>query len=54
MPTSAPSPGTFASPVAAQKLASLGIFSLLDLCLDREISQALREAKGDDYPNAVL
>jgi hypothetical protein len=54
MPTSPRKPGTFASPVAAQKLASLGLFSLMDLCMDDEVSQALYEAKGDDYPNALL
>ena len=36
--------GTFTTPEAAQKLARYGIFSLVDLVMDDEISQALKEA----------
>jgi len=38
-------PGTYATPEAAQVLASLGVFSLIDLVLDDEVSSALKESQ---------
>lgn len=38
--------GRFATPEAAQKLAALGTFSVLDLVIDDEVSNALAEAKA--------
>jgi hypothetical protein len=38
-------PGTFATPEAAQVLAALGIFSLIDLVMDDEVSSALSESQ---------
>jgi hypothetical protein len=36
--------GNFATPLAAQKLAAKGIFSIIDLVMDNEVAAALAEA----------
>jgi hypothetical protein len=38
--------GRFCTPVAAERLAAYGIFSLIDLCMDDEVKDALAGASA--------